>query len=144
MLKYKDIYIFWMTDEEIKNKILEKAAVETSPETQEVLNKPLNNPTGLDEKDVLFLKMLVEKIEKGELNLFRPSSLFNNAVYINLSAENQGKAELDAFNMLAAIRDIYRLWKDNEKDTYQMENLVHRIRVTKERLEEIGGDIFII
>jgi hypothetical protein len=133
-----------MTDEEVKNAILEKATVEISPKTQEILNKPLEHPEGIDEKDLSFLRMLIAKIENGEIKLFQPSSLFNHAVYDKLSEQAKAKAEIDAFNMLATIRDIYRLWQAGERETYQIENLVHRIRLTKERLEEAGGDIFII
>ncbi len=133
-----------MTDDEVKNRILEKASVEISPQTQQVLNKPLEHPEEIDEKDRQFLQTLVDKIEKGEIKLFQPSSLFNRPVYDKMSEQAQGKAEMDAFNLLGTVRDIYRLWQAGERNTYQIENLVHRIRVTKERLEEAGGDIYII
>jgi hypothetical protein len=133
-----------MTDEEVKNRILEKAAVEISPHTQEVLNKPLAHPDGIDEADRVFLRTLVEKIEKSEIKLFQPGSLLNHPAYDKLDEQAQGKADIDAFNLLSAIRDIYRLWQTGERETYQIENLVHRIRLTKERLEAAGGDIYVI
>jgi len=133
-----------MTREEAENKILQQAKVEISPKAQEALNKPLGHPGGLSDKDQEFLAMLIDKIEKKVINLYQPSSLLNHAVYDKLDEPAKAKAELDAFNMLGALRDIYRLWQAGHRSTYQLENLVHRIRVTKERLEEAGGDIYII
>jgi hypothetical protein len=133
-----------MTDEEAKNKILEHANAEISPQTQEMLNKPLAHPDGIEEKDRDFLAMLADKIQKGEIKLYQPVSLMNHAIYDKLGEEARGKADIDAFNMLATIRDIYRLWQAGERDSYQIENMVHRIRLTKEKLEEAGGDIYII
>ena len=133
-----------MTKEEAENKILQQSTVELSPKEQEALGKPLGHPGGLSGKDKEFLNLLVEKIEKKEINLYQPNTLMNHAVYDKLSEQDRTKAEFDAFNMLGAIRDIYRLWQADHRATYQLENLVHRIRETKERLEEAGGDIYII
>ena len=133
-----------MTREEAEKKILQQANIELSPTAQEALNKPLLHPGGLSDEDQKFLAMLVGKIEKKEINLYQPSSLFNHAVYDNLSEQAKNRAEFDAYNMLGAIRDIYRLMQAGHNATYQLENLVHRIRITKERLEEAGGDIYVI
>lgn len=133
-----------MSRDEAQNKILEKANVDISPETQQTLNQPLAHPEGIDKEDHDFLLTVVEKIDKGEIKLFTPSTLLNKPVYENLSEQARAKAELDAFSMLSTLREIHKLWQSGQRDTYQIENLVHRIRLTKERLEEIGGDIFII
>jgi predicted HTH domain antitoxin len=136
-----------MADEVKESKtgrILEQQNIEISPKTQEALNKPLNLPEGLDQRDREFLDLVVGLIQKGAIKLFEPASLMNHPVYDRLSEMDQGKAELDAYNMLSTIRDIYRLWQAGEHDTYQISNLVHKIRVTKERLEQIGGDIYIL
>lgn len=132
------------TDQDGKKTVLTNQNVEISPQTQETLNKPLKHAGDIGEKDHEFLALLVEKIEKGEIKLFEPSTLINSAVYNNLDERAKGKVDYDAFNLLATIREIYNLWKQGEHDSYQVENLVHRIRVTKERLEELGGDIYII
>ena len=47
-------------------------------------------------------------------------------------------------NLLSALRDIKGLYDAGQKDTYQMQNLIDRVQNTKERLEEEGGDLFII
>ncbi len=118
--------------------------IQIDQQTQEMLNSPTETPGGISAEDEAFLHLLVDKIEKKEIRLFEPSTLINVAVYEKLGSVEQGKADYDAFNMLATIRSIYRLWQAGQKNTYQIENLVHRIRLTKERLEEIGGDIYII
>ncbi len=142
-----------MTQEPSKNsapppgdssKLLAYKNEDISAETQAMLNKPIEHPEELDAKDREFLVMLMDKIDKGEIDLYRPSTLLNYAVYDKLDEKSKGKADFDALNLLGTIRDIRRLWNTGERNTYQIENLTHRIRVTKERIEELGGDIYII
>lgn len=108
------------------------------------LNQPLGHPQGLSAEDEQFLNMLMDKIEKGEIDLYRPSTLLNMSVYEKLDETARGKADFDAVNLLTTIREIRKLWNMGHRNTYQIENLTHRIRITKERLEGLGGDIFII
>lgn len=126
------------------SKILAYQNQDISADTQLMLNKPTEHPEDLDPKDLAFLTMLMEKIDKGEINLYRPSTLLNYAVYDKLDETGKGKADFDAMNLLGTIREIRKLWNLGLRNTYQIENLTHRIRVTKEHLEEIGGDIYII
>lgn len=113
-------------------------------ESQKTLNNPLPRQGGLDEKDTEFLAMLMVKVDKNEINLYRPDTLLNYSVYDKLSLEAKGKADFDAVNMLATIREIRKLWNLGYRDTYQIENLTHQLRLIKERLENISGDIYII
>lgn len=115
-----------------------------SNEVQQELNKPLAAAGVIDPRDLEFLQTVMEKVDKGDINLYRPATLLNIPVYEKLSEEARGKADFDAVNLLATIRDIRRLWNMGDRETYQMQNLTHRIRLTKERLEQLGGDIFII
>lgn len=133
-----------MADQSKTNQLLNHGNIEISAQTQESLNKPTNLPGGLEQKDRELMDLIVEKIKSGEIKLLQPSSLMNHPVYDQLPEEAKAKAEIDAFNLLSTIRNVYRLWQAGEHDTYQISNLVHKIRVTKERLEEIGGDIFIL
>lgn len=113
--------------------------------TQKELNAPLSDPTGASEEDKEFLKMILEMIESGEIDMLKPKSLINEKVYNRLSEIEQGRTDLEALNILAAIRHIKEL--DEQEigmDTFQMKNLVERVKNTKERLEEKGGDLFII
>jgi len=130
--------------EDDKKTVVDFQSVELSPQAQEELNQPLKDESGIDTADKEFLAMLVDKIEKKEIELHTPSSLLNSPVYDGLDEEAQGKADLEAFNMLATIREIYNLWKLDQKDSYQIQNMVHKVRLHKEKLEEVGGDIFII
>jgi hypothetical protein len=125
-------------------KIINFQNVELSAKQQEELNAPEKDMTGVDVQDTAFLNDVVSKIEKKSIDLYKPSSLLNNEVYDKLSGENQAKADMDAFNMLSTIREIHNLWKLGHRESYQIQYLVRKIRLTKERLEEVGGDIFII
>ena len=133
-----------MANDDQTNPILRYENTQISPDMQQSLNQPLKQSEAADPRDTEFLQMLIGKIEKGEIKLFVPSSLINHTVYDNLDEANQGKADYDAFNLLTSIREIFQLWTTGQKDTYQIINLVHKMRLTKERLEELGGDIYII
>ncbi|MFC1615987.1 hypothetical protein ACFL21_02505 [Patescibacteria group bacterium] len=122
----------------------QQLAVFQDKKTQKDLNKPLEDPTGISEEDQNFLELIIELIDEGKIDLYKPASLFNHEVYDKLDQEKQGKADLEAVNILSAIRDIHGLYKNDMKETFQMQNLVHRLRETKERIEAEGGDLFII
>ncbi len=126
------------------SKLLAYENQDISPDTQAMLNKPTEHPKELDPKDTEFLTMLMDKIEKGEIDLYRPDTLVNHPVYDKLDENARGKADFDALNLLGTIRTIRKLWQAGDRNTYQIENLTHQIRLTKERLEELGGDIYII
>lgn len=119
-------------------------AVFVDDKTQKELNAPLSDPTGVDPADQEFLEMVVKMIDEGVIDLYKPDSLINHEFYDTLSEDRQGKADLEAVNLLSALRDIKGLYDGGFKDTFQIQNLVHRVRNTKERLEEEGGDMFII
>lgn len=121
-----------------------KNTQDLSVEEQKRLSQPLPKLLGLAAEDEAFLNMVVAKVESKEIDLYRPSSLLNMAVYSSLTQLQQGKVDYDAVNLLSTLRTIYGLWKANPTATYQVENLVHSVRVTKERLEEISGDVYVI
>lgn len=114
------------------------------PKIQSELNTPLRLDSAISAKDQEFLAMLMEFIASEKINLYRPESLLNSQVYDKLGREAQGKVDIEAVNMLAAIREIKDLHDAGFGNTYQTQNLVYRLRVSKERLEEIGGNLFII
>ncbi|MBI4994651.1 hypothetical protein HZC21_03335 [Candidatus Peregrinibacteria bacterium] len=74
----------------------------------------------------------------------QPSSLINHAAYDQLPPDKQGKVDFDAVNLATTLRNIYWLWKTYQQPTYQIENMVRQVRLTKERLEEISGDVYVI
>ncbi|MBP9717705.1 hypothetical protein KBD59_00190 [Candidatus Gracilibacteria bacterium] len=114
------------------------------PETQKMLNTPVVNPQGISQEDEAFLNMVVAKVEAKEINLLMPSSLINMPIYEKLNELQQGKVDLDAFNLCSTLRTIYDLWTYYKQPTFQIENLVHSVRLTKESLEEISGDVYVI
>lgn len=130
--------------EEATKEILEQAKVDLPEDEQKKMGQPLKDDTGVNPADVEFLQMLMGKIEDGEIDLHVPSSLLNEPVYESLSEEAQGKADYNAMTLLSTIRQIRQLWEMGDTQSYQIQNLVHQVRVTKERLEEVGGDIYVI
>src|SRR3989339_738523 len=79
-----------------------------------------------------------------------PKDLVNNPpidpdeVNDELSPEGKTKVEFEAANLLAKIRQIKSLYDGGFERSYQLENLIRSVRLSKERIEEIIGDVFII
>jgi hypothetical protein len=119
-------------------------AMPVSDEVQKELNQPLEAAESVEEKNAKFFKDLLAKLEDGSLNLLIPSTLMNSAVYDKLSEKKQGEVDLNAVSLLARLRDIKSLHDLGSADTYQMENLIEQVRLTKEQLEKKVGDVFVI
>lgn len=120
----------------------QQTAIFKDAQTQKELNEPLKYAGSSQNKD--FLEMLVKMVNDGKIQLLRPDSLINHAVYDKLDEKTQGKADYEALNLLNLVRQIKTLYDAGYRDTYQIDNLVEQLRVTKERLEIQGGDLFII
>jgi hypothetical protein len=116
-------------------------------ETQRVLNTPLSaleTAEAPNEKDTNFLNQVISFIEDKRINLLDPDTLINHDFCDTLPEEKKGKADTESVNLLASLREIKALYDQGFHETYQMKNLVLRVRQTKERIEAEGGDIFII
>lgn len=120
----------------------QQTAVFVDAQTQKQLNEPLKYNGSSQNKD--FLEMLVKLINEGKIQVYKPDTLINHDVYDKLDQTAQGKTDYEAVNMLMIIREIKGLYDAGYKDTYQIDNLVEELRVSKERLEVQGGDLFII
>ena len=112
--------------------------------TQQQLNKPLKDETGFNEGHEEFLKMLIEKLETGELNAHSPATLYNREIYKELSEEEQEKTDLTAINLMSLIRQIETLWKLDQSASFQIQNLVEGVFQMKSKFEEQHGDVYII
>ena len=119
-------------------------AVYKDKKTQEMLNRPISDPSGVDPEDQKFLEMLISFIKKGAIDPLKPGTLINSKAYDKLSDQRKGQADLEAFNMLGSIREIRDLYDHGYKDSYQIQYLVNMLRLEKERIENEAGDIFII
>jgi len=114
------------------------------PKTQKQLNEPLMDQTGFNAGHEDFLKLVIKKIESGELNTHNPQTLYNRAVYDKLSENDQEKADLTAINLMSVIRQIEALWKIDNKATFQIQNLVETVFQMKSVFEQKHGDVYII
>jgi len=113
-------------------------------EEQENLNKPLEDPTGTSDEDQEFIKMVLALIDEGKIDLHVPDTLLNKDVYDQLTEEEQGYADINAVTLLNKLREIKNLYEAGYENTYQLNNMIHWVRVTKERIESEKGDIYII
>lgn len=114
------------------------------PAVQAMINKPLANPQGFSAEDQAFLDKLMNLIKEGKINLYSASSLLNTAVYESLDIAGKAAADKHAIVMLPKIREINDLMQVTKESTYQVENLVASLRLNKEEVEKISGDIFLI
>lgn len=114
------------------------------PKTQQLLNQPLKDTTGFNEGHEDFLKTLIGKLESGELNPHRPSTLYNRPAYDKLSEEDQESADLTAINLMSLIRQIEGLWKLDQTATFQIQNLVESVFQMKSKFEQKYGDVYVI
>jgi len=112
--------------------------------TQTMINTPMKDDTGVDAKDQEFIKTVTNLIQEGKINLFVPQSLINQHVYENLNYMAKGIADVNAVSLLADIRQIKKLKEQGYDESFQIQNLIHHVRITKERLEKECGDIYII
>ncbi|MBL4694533.1 hypothetical protein JKY72_04150 [Candidatus Gracilibacteria bacterium] len=126
------------------NDELQQKAVHKDENTQKELNAPTVDPTGVSPEDSAFLDLLIQMVGDGKIELYKPSSLFNDEVYDKLDTKRQGSVDMASINMLSAIRNIKDLYENGFKDSFQIQNLVHDLRVKKEAFEDTDGDLFII
>ncbi len=111
---------------------------------QKELNRPLAVQGGLKQENKEFLESIMELINSKRVNLYVPHTLVNDAVYNTLDEKRQGEVDIEAVNTLSAMRQIKDLYLAGYSDTYQMENFVDKLRLTKEKFEKEYGDVFII
>lgn len=113
------------------------------PEHQERVNTAIAGGS-IDPADQAFLEDIKIKLENGTIKSHTPSSLINHAVYDQLPAELQGRADLKAMNMLSKIRQLMSFHKLDMDTAYQEQNLLHSLRLDKEHMENEIGDVFVI
>jgi hypothetical protein len=114
------------------------------PNTQQKLNQPITNGTGFSEGHEEFLKMLIGKIESGEINTLDIKTLFNKLVYDKLAETEKEKTDITALNIMGVIRQIEQLWRIDHIPTFQVQNLVETVFQMKRKFESRYGDVYII
>jgi hypothetical protein len=113
-------------------------------QTQQTLNKPLEDKTGFNEGHEDFLKDLIKKLEDKVLDTHDINTLYNKPVYEELSEEKMEATDVASFNIMSIIRQIEQLWNLEHKATFQIQNLVETVFQMKSKLEEKHGDVLII
>ncbi|MFC1810444.1 hypothetical protein ACFLZH_02995 [Patescibacteria group bacterium] len=111
---------------------------------QDMINKPQIDPTGIDDTDLEFMKKVIALVENKTIDVHTPETLLNKKVYDGLEESAQGKADLNGVNLLNEIRQIKILWDKGDRDSFQIQNLIQRMRHTKQRVEKEIGNCYII
>lgn len=112
--------------------------------TQDMINKPQTDPMGVDDTDAEYIQKMMALVDNGTIQVLTPNTLLNHEIYDKLNEEAQGKVDFNAVNLLGEIRQIRKLWEAGDHDSYQLINLLQRMRQTKRRVEEEHGDCYII
>jgi hypothetical protein len=109
------------------------------PGTQQMLNKPLAEK--MDEADTVFLQDVIAKVESGEIDLLAPASILNAGIYENLDTQKGQKVDLTLHSLLFNLRQIMSWHQAGERENSQTANMIHDIRLKKEKLEAEVGDV---
>lgn len=141
-------------DEEKELKIKEKSTKKLVDEkemhksvdqnVQQMINKPQVDPSGMSEENKNFLDHVMELINNQTIDLYRPETLMNRDIYDGLDEKTKGIADTNALPLLGELRQIKKLYETENRDTFQMKNLIERVRLYKERIEDKCGDVYII
>lgn len=91
-----------------------------------------------------YLKFLEGLLSERKINLVTPSSLINQANYVNLSELDQGRVDMAAGVLAGYLRALQGLLEREEHEAFQTEYTVQMIWKYKEKYEREMGDIFII
>ena len=111
---------------------------------QKMINKPQMDPTGVDATDAEYLKAVVKLIDEGKLDLHTPNTLMKDEIYDSLDEKSQGLADMNAVSLLNDLRQMKKLYDMGDKESFQIQNLIQRIRAAKERIESQCGDVYVI
>lgn len=111
---------------------------------QQMINKPQMDPTGVDATDAEYLEEIVKLINDGKLDLHVPNTLMKNEIYDSLDDKSKGLADMSAVSLLNDLRQMKKLYDMDDKESFQIQNLIQRIRNIKERIEEKCGDVYVI
>ena len=111
---------------------------------QKMINTPQVDPTGIDDTDAEYIEKVINMIEAKKIDIHTPATLLNLPVYDELGEEAKSAVDINGFNLLAEIRQIKILWDLGDRDSFQIQNLVHRMRLTKQKVEKEHGDCYII
>lgn len=131
------------SDNKMTDSISAHSGANIDAKTQDMLNTPANtSTTSLSDDDKKFLEDLDKKIESGDIDLLKPSSIMNEEVYESLTGENKAKADMFVNSSLFVMRQIHEFYKsDYANESDMMINMVQELRHKKETLEQDIGDI---
>jgi len=111
---------------------------------QELLNKPITDKNGLSDENRSFLDLLKNLVSEKKIDLYKPSTLINFDVYNGLPSETKAKIDYEVVNLMSSVRNLLDLDTNGFGDSFQSNLQIAGIRETKNRIENVKGDVFII
>lgn len=107
---------------------------EISADSQSMINKPLEGGQLKPEEREL-LDSIIKLVDEGAINLYQPSTLFNEDAYNALNDEGKAKADQAAMNMLSKIRTAVDWDKANMDTNIQVSQMIAALLQDRNRLE---------
>lgn len=108
------------------------------------LQKRLNKPTkkSIKPKYKDYLKLILDLLEKKEIEAFVPGTFINQDIYDALDEKAQAEVDKTLLNLASMVQQLQYLSDNGAQNSFQLESLVDNIWYTKERIEEVHGDVY--
>lgn len=122
--------------------LIEHEDTDLSEETQKKIGKTLIDKGALSEEHKNYFGKIIKLIEEKDIDVTKPESILNTAVYEKLSEQQQGKIDIAYPNICRLLEQIKQIWDKDHEESYQMKNLVESVWQAKEKIEKECGDVY--
>ena len=112
-----------------------QAAQSLSDEQQKKIGQSV--PQKMDDKYETFMKEILRLIEKKEIELGKPHSLINEAIFATLSESEQDQVDVALFNISNLLTRIveFRVSKHTPDESIELQSMIEHLWQMKERIE---------
>ncbi len=120
----------------------DQAHQELSDDAQKKAGKAMGSDMSDEHKN--FTKTISALLEEGKIDVLRPQTFLNQAVYQTLPEEVKGKVDLLVVNMATLLSHIYDFYKSKETPDAcpQLATMIEQLWEMKERIEK-DDDVFV-
>ncbi|MEI8230092.1 MAG: hypothetical protein WCG83_03050 [Candidatus Peregrinibacteria bacterium] len=94
-------------------------------------------PQKMDDKHEAFMKEILRLIEKKEIELGKPHTFVNEAVFATLSESEQDQVDVALFNIVNLLTRIveFRVSKHTPDESIELQSMIEHLWQMKERIE---------
>jgi hypothetical protein len=109
---------------------------------QKKAGQPIQGDMDQDHKN--FCTTVSELLESGAIDVTKPESFLNQAVYDTLPDEWKAKTDLTIVNMATLLDHIYGFYKSKQTPDAcpQLATMIEQLWEMKQRIEAHGHDVF--